>query len=81
MKWVDYMKKNSFVLKHRSGKSNKVANALGRRRILLIEKRVDVLIFDDFKNLYETDLVFTNSLKACKNHIVDEQDKWVYYFI
>lgn len=40
------------MLKHRSGKSNKVVDALSRRRNLLIEMRVTVLGFDDLKTLY-----------------------------
>ena len=41
--------------------------------------RVEVLGFDDLKNLYETDLEFVEPLKACKEQIVS--DKWADYFI
>lgn len=80
MKWVEYMQNFSFVLNHRSEQSNKVAYALNRR-IWLTIMRVEVLGFDDLKNLYETDFDFAEPSKACKNHITNEQNKWVDYFI
>jgi len=69
------------VLKHRSGKSNKVVDALSRRRNLLTEMRVEVLGVEELKNLYEEDLDFTEPWKACKEPIVRDRSKWLDYFI
>ena len=35
LKWVEFLQSYTFVLKHRSGKSNRVADALSRRHLLL----------------------------------------------
>ena len=35
LKWVEFLQGYTFVLKHISGKSNRVANALSRRHLLL----------------------------------------------
>ena len=35
VKWVEYMKNFAFVLKHISGKNNKVENSLRRRCLIL----------------------------------------------
>lgn len=75
------MKKNYFIWKHRSGQSNRVVDALSRRRSLFIEMRVEVLGFDDLNNLYEIDPNPIEPWKACKNLVNDEKDKWVDYFI
>ena len=40
------------MLKHRSGKSNRVVDALSRRLLLLIVMQVEVIGFDELKNLY-----------------------------
>ena len=55
MKWVEYLQSFTFVIKHKSGVTNKVADALSRRCSLLTEMKVEVLVVDDMKELYETD--------------------------
>ena len=37
LKWVEYLQSFTFVIKHKSGVTKKVANALSRRRTLLLK--------------------------------------------
>ena len=52
LKWVEFMQSYTFVLKHRSGKSNRVADALIRRQLFLTVMQVEVVGFDELKNMY-----------------------------
>lgn len=45
----------TFVLKHKSGKQNQVADALSRRTALLTTMVAEVIGFDTIKTLYATD--------------------------
>ena len=51
MKWVEFLQNFSFSLKHKSGATNKVADALSRRCSLLTKMKVEVLDFDEMKEL------------------------------
>lgn len=61
MRWVEFLQSYTFVLKHRSGKSNKVADALSKRMNLLTEMRVQVLGFEELKHMYEDDEYFSEA--------------------
>ena len=67
------------MLKHRSGKSNRVVDALSRRQLLLIVMQVEVVGFDELKNLYPEDPDFAEAWKACKEHIVVDRTRWQDY--
>ena len=57
-KWVKYLQGFHFVLRHINGQSNKVADALSRRNVLLQDSQIQVLGFNFLKELYETDSDF-----------------------
>lgn len=69
------------MLKHRSGKSNKVVTTLSRRRILLTKMRVTVLGFEDLKTLYDEETDFAKSWKAYTELVMVDRSKWLDYFI
>ena len=59
MKWVEYLQSFTFVIKHKSGVTNRVVDALRRRHSLLTEMKIEVLGFDEMKELYDTDPDFS----------------------
>ncbi|XP_013694964.1 uncharacterized protein LOC106399026 [Brassica napus] len=60
--WVAYLQKFTFVIKHTSGVSNRVADALSRWRSLLAVLHVLVPGFATFSDLYESDAFFGSIL-------------------
>ena len=64
--WVEFVQSCTFVLKHRSGKLNKVVIGLSRRTVLLNTMSVVVVSLECVKGLYEEDADFAEAWKACK---------------
>ena len=64
LKWVEFLQSYTFFLKHKSGKYNKVVDALSRRHLLLIEMQIEVIGFKELMNLYPEDPNFTEAWKA-----------------
>lgn len=56
--WTAYLQQFTFVIKHQSGKLNKVADALSRRHALVSTLSVSVPGFEIFATLYATDPFF-----------------------
>nr|XP_023882357.1 uncharacterized protein LOC111994710 [Quercus suber] len=56
--WVAYIQRFHFTLKHKSGGTNKVANALSRQASLLTTLHTEIIGFDCLKELYENDKDF-----------------------
>lgn len=57
--WTAYLQQFTFVIKHQSGKLNKVADALSRRYALVSTLRVSVTGFECLAELYPTDNFFS----------------------
>ena len=82
MKWVEYLQSFTFVIKHKSGVTNKVVDALSRRHSLLTEMKVEVLDFDEMKDLYDVDPNFFEVWRECKApNLIDHISKYNNYFI
>ena len=58
VKWVEFLQRFTFVLKHISGQSNKVVDALSRRLLIVQENQIQVLGFEHLRDLHEIDVVF-----------------------
>lgn len=57
--WTSYLQQFTFVIKHQSGKLNKVADALSRRHALVSTLRVSVPGFECLADLYSSDPFFS----------------------
>ncbi|KAK0603851.1 hypothetical protein LWI29_009371 [Acer saccharum] len=66
--WAAYLQQFTFVIKHKSGVSNRAADALSQRRNLLVDMRVKVLGFDSFQDLYSLDSFFAVVLKRIEDN-------------
>jgi hypothetical protein len=67
VKWVEFMHNFTFVIKHISGTSNKVVDALSRKCFLMQEFRVKTLAFDKLKEMYRDDPYFKEAYEAYEN--------------
>ena len=64
-KWAEFLQVFQFVLKHKFGQLNTVADALSRRHVLLNTMQSMVIGFWIIKTLYEDYSDFGNLWKAC----------------
>jgi hypothetical protein len=54
-RWVDYLQQFTFVLRHKAGSKNRVADALSRRAHMLTSLTVRVTGFEELKHCYPND--------------------------
>ena len=82
MKWVEYLQSFTFVISHKSGVTNRVANALSKRFSLLTKMNVEVLGFDEMKELYDDDPNFYEVWRECRApNLTNHMSKYDEYFI
>ena len=79
VKWIEFLQSFTFVSKHISGQSNKVADALSRRLLIMQENQIQVLGFEQLRDLYEADIDFQEVYRACKNLVEVEREPWMEY--
>ena len=69
MKWVEYLQSFTFVIKHKSGVTNRVVDALSRRHSLLTEMKVEVLGFDEMKSYMTLIVIFLRHGESAEHQI------------
>lgn len=70
--WVAYLQQFTFVIKHTSGASNRVADALRRRQALLAILHVSVTGFSSFEDLYPSYAFFSRLFDEAKSGVSSE---------
>lgn len=59
-KWSSYLQEFNFSLKYKIGESNKVADALSHRTLMLTVMSTQIVGFEELKNQYVTDPYFSS---------------------
>ncbi|KAL5716043.1 hypothetical protein ACHQM5_017782 [Ranunculus cassubicifolius] len=73
-RWKDTLNKYTFSIKHKSGKLNKVADALSRRDALLVTIRSDISAFDYLKDLFVDDADLSEMWSKCSSQQTGTND-------
>ena len=67
-RWLQFLQRFNFVIKHTLGKSNKVVDALSRKGTLLTTLQSQIIAFDHLPTLYPTNTNFRSIWKNYSNH-------------
>ncbi|KAF7835417.1 Transposon Ty3-G Gag-Pol polyprotein [Senna tora] len=67
-RWLEFIETFPYVIKHKKGKENVVADALSRRYSLITSLHARLLGFELLKGLYESDCDFCKIWSACEKH-------------
>ncbi|PKU68398.1 RNA-directed DNA polymerase [Dendrobium catenatum] len=65
--WAESLAAFHFVLKHKSGKQNQVADALSRRHVLVQEIQAKLTGFDYIREMYAEDVDFRDIWEKCQS--------------
>lgn len=65
VRWVVFLQKFSFIIKHKSGHQNRVADALSRCTHLLTALQTEITRFEELKDTYMEDSDFSDMWRKC----------------
>ena len=67
MKWMEFIQAYTFSIKHKKGITNKVADALSRRNLLVQSIELETVGIEGMKDLYSQDEDFKEIYKVCQS--------------
>ncbi|KAK1602114.1 hypothetical protein QYE76_017157 [Lolium multiflorum] len=83
-KWVEFIESFPYIIKHKKGKDNIVADALSRKNMLLTQLDVKIPGLEILCDLYATDHDFAEPYRLCalvpKTIVSDRDVKFMSYF-
>jgi hypothetical protein len=65
-KWVEFIKTFPYIIKHKKGKENVIANALSRHYTMLSQLDHKIFCLKFIKELYATDVDFKDAYENCR---------------
>jgi hypothetical protein len=65
-KWIEFIESFSYIIKHKKGKDNMIANALSRCYTMLSQLSHKIFGLETIKGLYATDLDFKDAFENCR---------------
>ena len=80
-KWVYFLQSFTFVIKHTSGKLNKVADALSRVNFIMQELKIGVIGYEEMVDMYKYDVEFKDIYAAVQNPSIHNRSQWLDYLI
>lgn len=78
---MEYLQGFTFNIKHKKGQSNKVADALSRRALIVQEIQLQSMGAETLKGMYLEDVDFKDIYACCKQPCSNNNDKWIDFFI
>jgi hypothetical protein len=66
-KWVEFIETFSYIIKHKKGNENVIADALSRRYTILSQLDHKFFILESIKELYATDVDFKDAYENCRD--------------
>ena len=81
VKWVEFLQGFTFVIKHVSGKANRVADASSRKILMVQESQVQVFGFYFLKYLYKSDIDFKETYEISLNPAQRDRGPWNDYIL
>jgi hypothetical protein len=74
-KWIEFIESFPYIVKHKKGKENMIADALSRRYTMLSQFSHEIFGLETLKGLYATDLDFKSSFENCREGRREERGK------
>jgi hypothetical protein len=75
-KWVEFIETFSYIIKHKKGKKNIIADALSRRYTMLSQLDHNFFGLESIKELYATDVEYKDAYENCR-----EERTWNKYVL